>query len=135
MLENMKQYQDYAPLLLRIGVGLVFIIAGWGKLTGLEGTAGFFENEGIPLPQFSALLVGVVEFVGGLMVLLGFYIRIPALLLAIVMLVAIFTVKLPEGWGGDGWTYDFLLLLMCLSLLFMDEGKVSVAQMMGKDSS
>ena len=128
----MKNYKDYIPLLLRIAVGVVFIIAGYGKLTGIEGTIGFFDSVGIPLPAFSAWLVAIVEFFGGIMVLLGFYTRVPALLLAIVMLVAIITVKFEAGWGGEGWTYDFLLLIMCLSLLISGDGKASVGEATGK---
>lgn len=130
--DALKPYQDYVPLLLRIAVGLVFIIAGWGKLTGIDGTIGFFDNIGIPIPAFSAWLVAIVEFFGGIMVLLGLYTRIPAILLAIIMVVAIFTVKLGAGWGGDGWTYDFLLFIMCISLLFTGDGKASVGEATGK---
>lgn len=101
-------------------------------MTGIEGTIGFFENIGIPLPAFSAWLVAIVEFVGGILVLIGFYTRIPAILLGIIMIVAMITVKFEAGWGGEGWTYDLLLLIMCISLLISGDGKASVGNATGK---
>jgi putative oxidoreductase len=119
------KYHDLAILLLRIGVGIVFIHAGWGKLNGIEGTAGFFGNIGIPLPGIMAWVVAIVEFVGGLMVLTGTYIRIPALFLAIIMVVAIFTTKIGESFGAP-FRLDVMLLLTSLALFMLDSGKFSV---------
>ena len=130
--DALKPYQDYVPLLLRIAVGSVFIVAGWGKLTGIDGTAEFFGGVGIPLPVFSAWLVAIVEFFGGIMVLLGFFTRIPAILLGIIMIVAMITVKFEAGWGGGGLRVDFMLLLMCISLLFTGDGKASIGEATGK---
>ncbi len=130
--DALKPYQDYVPLLLRIAVGSVFIVAGWGKLTGIDGTAEFFGGVGIPLPVFSAWLVAIVEFFGGIMVLLGFFTRIPAILLGIIMIVAMITVKFEAGLGGGGLRVDFMLLLMCISLLFTGDGKASIGEATGK---
>jgi len=124
MSNSENKYVDLAPLLLRIGVGVIFIIAGWGKITGIEGTQGFFGNIGIPLPGIMAWVVAIVEFVGGIMVLLGAYARIPYLLLAFVMVVALLTTKL----GGEfsAARLDLMLLLASLALFFMGSGKYSV---------
>lgn len=121
--------QDIALLLLRIGVGIIFIVAGWGKLTGIEGVQGFFGDLGIPLAGLMAWVVGIVEFVGGIMVLLGAYARIPYLLLATIMVVALFTTKL----GGEfsAARLDMMLLLTNLALFFAGSGKYSVDGKMG----
>ncbi len=120
--ENKKS--DIALLLLRIGVGVIFIVAGWGKLTGIEGTIGFFDGLGIPLPGIMAWVVAIVEFFGGIMVLLGAYAKIPYLLLAIVMVVALLTTKL----GGEfsAARLDLMLLLTTLALFLMGSGAYSV---------
>lgn len=120
---NLEQYYDVAILLLRIGVGVIFIVAGWGKLTGIEGTQGFFANIGIPAAGLMAWVVALVEFVGGLMVLVGLYLRVPALLLAMVMVVAIFTVKLEQGFSA--LRIDLTLMLMSLALFILGSGKIS----------
>lgn len=120
---NLEQYHDVAILLLRIGVGVIFVLAGWGKLTGIEGVQGFFGDIGIPAAALMAWVVALTEFVGGLMVLIGLYLRIPALLLAVVMVVAIFTVKLEQGFNA--MRIDLTLLLMSLALSILGSGKMS----------
>lgn len=130
--QNLEKYHDVALLLLRIGVGVIFIVAGWGKLTGIEGTQGFFGNLGIPLPGLMAWVVAIIEFFGGLMVLFGAYIRIPTLLMAIIMIVALLTTKL----GGEfsAARVDLLLLLMSSSLFILGSGKYSIDAMLNKNS-
>lgn len=124
-----EQYHDLAILLLRIGVGVVFILAGWGKLTGIGGVQDFFAGVGIPIPAVTAWIVGFVEFVGGLMVLTGTYIRIPTPLLAIIMLVAIIAVKSSQGFGAA--RIDLMLLLMNSALFILGSGKYSVDAKLG----
>ncbi len=123
--------KDLGLLLLRIGVGVIFVVAGWGKLTGIEGVQGFFGNLGIPMAGLMAWVVAIVEFVGGIMVLLGAYARIPYLLLAIIMVVALFTTKL----GGEfsAARLDLMLLLANLALFFAGSGKYSVDAKIGGD--
>ncbi len=129
--DKMKDYYDVALLLLRIGVGLIFIVAGWGKLTGIENTAGFFDNIGIPMPVVMAWVVAIVEFAGGIMVLAGLYMRIPALLLAVIMVVAILTTKLDADNIFRAMRLDLVLLLMSLSLFITGSGKISLNSMLG----
>ncbi|WP_309083793.1 DoxX family protein [Chelativorans sp.] len=74
---------DVIVLLGRILLAIIFIFSGFGKLTDLGGTAGYFGGLGLPLPQATAWLVALVEFLGGLGVLVGFQTRISAVLLAI----------------------------------------------------
>ncbi|MDP3661695.1 MAG: DoxX family protein [bacterium] len=77
---------DAGLLVLRIGVGAIFIYSGWMKVSDLAGTVGFFGTIGFS--PFWAYLVSFVELIGGVAVLLGVYTRVAAGLLAIVMLVA-----------------------------------------------
>jgi len=124
------QNKDIALLLLRIGVGLIFIVAGWGKLTGIENVQGFFGNIGIPLPGLMAWVVAIVEFIGGIMVLAGAYIRIPAILLAVIMVVAIITTKIGEPFAD--YRVDLLLLLMSAALALVGSGRYSVDSLLSK---
>jgi putative oxidoreductase len=126
-----ERYSDLAILLLRIGVGIIFIVSGWGKLNGIEGTQGFFGNIGIPMPVVMAWVVAIVEFGGGLMVLLGLYIRIPTPLLAIVMVVAIITVKYEAGWNP--MRIDLSLLLMSLALFILGSGRYSLDYLIARN--
>lgn len=75
-------------LIARVLIALMFVLAGFGKLTGLEGTAGYIASKGLPLPWVLALSAGVLELVAGLALAVGFQTRIAALALAIFTLVA-----------------------------------------------
>ncbi|WP_214474851.1 DoxX family protein [Mesorhizobium sp. dw_380] len=70
-------------LLGRILLAVIFLLSGFGKLTAISGTAGYFGGFGLPLPTVTAVVVGLIELLGGLAVLVGFQTRIAAVVLAI----------------------------------------------------
>lgn len=78
----MDGLKKMSPLIARVLLALIFIMAGFSKLTGAEATAGYFGALGIPMPGVSVYLVGLFEVVGGLAIVAGFQTRIAALLLA-----------------------------------------------------
>ena len=67
----------------RILISILFILAGFGKLTAIGGTAGYFGSLGLPLPTVTAVVVGLVELLGGLAILVGFQTRVAALVIAL----------------------------------------------------
>lgn len=77
-----------AVLVGRILLSVLFILAGFGKLTAIGGTAGWFGSIGLPAPTVVAVVVGLLEFFGGLAVLAGFYSRIAAIALAVFTIAA-----------------------------------------------
>src|SRR5258706_8803670 len=83
------------PLIMRLIVGYTFMLTGWGKLTNLAQVTENFIGWGIPFPKILTPFVSGVEFFGGVMLMLGLFTRIPAAMLAVVMLVAIRSAK----WG------------------------------------
>ena len=78
----MSPLQSSTVLLGRILLGLIFVLSGFGKIAGFEGTAGYIASKGLPLPQFLAALTIVVELGGGLALMAGLYTRQAALALA-----------------------------------------------------
>lgn len=115
--------RDYSLFVLRLFVGIVFLVYGSLKLFGgLEGFAGFLQQAGVPLPGTMAPLVAAVEFFGGLAILLGTGTRIATLLLTAVMIVAMITVTLPRGFAG-GYDINLALLGGLLALLLAGPGK------------
>ncbi|KQR77886.1 hypothetical protein ASG25_06250 [Rhizobium sp. Leaf384] len=66
----------------RILLSIIFILAGFGKITNLEGTAGYFAGSGLPVPMVTAVIVSIVELVGGIFILVGFFTRPTAYVLA-----------------------------------------------------
>lgn len=70
-------------LIGRILMSIIFILAGFGKLTDIAGTTAYFSSYNLPAPTVTAVIVGLVELVGGLAVLVGFQTRVAAYLLAL----------------------------------------------------
>ncbi|HEU0085128.1 MAG TPA: DoxX family protein [Bradyrhizobium sp.] len=81
------------PLVMRLVVGYVFMLTGWGKLNNLPQMIQNFTEWGIPFPHILTPFVSGVEFFGGILLILGLFTRIPAAMLAVVMLVAIKSAK------------------------------------------
>jgi putative oxidoreductase len=81
------------PLIMRLVVGYVFLLSGWGKLNNLPQVTENFIGWGIPLPHILTPFVSGVECFGGAMLILGLFTRIPAAMLAVVMVVAIKSAK------------------------------------------
>jgi putative oxidoreductase len=73
--------QRYFPVVGRFLLALIFVLSGWGKITGFEGTVAYMASKGMPFPQF--LLPGaiIVELGGGLALMLGWKARWAALAL------------------------------------------------------
>jgi uncharacterized membrane protein YphA (DoxX/SURF4 family) len=88
-----KNY-DWALLVLRVVVGIVFIAHGWDKWQNLSGTTGFFASVGLPV--FLVYVVALIELLGGLAILLGVKTRLAGYLLAVVMAGAILSVGMDE---------------------------------------
>ncbi|WP_274426319.1 DoxX family protein [Chelativorans sp. YIM 93263] len=75
---------DTALLALgRVLLATIFIISGFGKLTDIGGTAGYLGSLGLPLPIVTAWIVALIEFVGGIAVLVGFQTRVAAFVLGL----------------------------------------------------
>jgi putative oxidoreductase len=81
------------PLVMRLVVGYVFMLTGWSKLNNLPQMIQNFTEWGIPFPNILTPFVSGVEFFGGILLILGLFTRIPAAMLAVVMLVAIKAAK------------------------------------------
>lgn len=115
-----KTLQEWAILLLRLVVGIVFAVHGGQKLfmMGFDGVAGFFGSLGIPLPMAAAVVVTLLELLGGLALILGIGTRYVAALLVLDMLVAMATVHLPNGFFVSDGGYELVLLLAAGALYF-----------------
>ena len=90
---------DFALLLVRVALGVVFVMHGWQKVTtiGHAGFAGMLASMGVPFAAAFAAIVLAVELGGGLAMLAGLLARLAGLLLAVNMLVAGSLVHLKKG--------------------------------------
>ena len=100
------------PLLGRLMIAAIFIIAGIGKATGFAGTSAYIASKGLPVPQVLAGLTIALEIGGGILIVVGFFTRWVALLFAIFCVAsAVIFHKfwgLPEGANAAAQQTQFL---------------------------
>lgn len=130
--------EDLALFALRVLIGLLFVghgtqkLFGWFGGHGLAGTAGFFESIGIRPGRPMALLAGTSELVGAMLLLLGVWLPLAALLIGGAMLVAIATVTGRNGvWiTNHGFEYNLVLLVVVVALALLGPGALSLAALL-----
>jgi uncharacterized membrane protein YphA (DoxX/SURF4 family) len=116
-------------IFIRLAVGLIFLTQGILKYTDPHMGVDRFERIGFSHPAFTAHFVGAVEIGCGLLVLAGFYVRLAAIPLLIIIATAIVTTKLPElTRTGQGFWFmvsdartDFAMLMCLLFLIVAKE--------------
>jgi len=122
--------RSWGVTLLRVVVGVIFVMHGWQKLSwGLDDVANeVLAPAGIPLPKLAAVLLTIVELLGGIALILGVFTRYVATLLAIDMLVALVLVHLKNGFfTPKGVEFPLLLLVSNINLLLAGAGALSVS--------
>lgn len=118
--------------LARIFCGVVFIVHGTPKIFNLQGAADLFAGMGFP--GWMAIPIAMLEFFGGILLVVGFVTRILAGLFAIEMAVAAVKVHLPHGFDvyhfGDpmarGYEYVLALIVLLLVVILLGPGPLSV---------
>jgi len=111
---RMAAFSDWAPTVLRLGAGVVFLVYGAGKLfgvgpeaVGIEGFTGFLASLGVPAPGVFAWIVALI---------------------GIDMVFAIVLVHLPQGWDyqSGGFEYPLMLLFVMGTLVLAGPGRLSL---------
>jgi putative oxidoreductase len=132
----------WAPIPIRLIVGYGFMQHGYAKLTkGPEAFAVILHALGVPSPHLMAWLTILIELFGGLAVLLGAFVPLASLPMAVILLVAVFTVHLPYGFssikikavtaagaqfGPPGYECDLLYLACLAALVLGGSGPLSI---------
>lgn len=78
-----EKFQTPLTLAARILMALLFLIAGFGKIGGFAGTAGYIASKGLPLPELGVVIAIVVELGGAVALIAGFQTRWVALVMAV----------------------------------------------------
>lgn len=132
----MDSWRDYAPLVLRLVTGVIFMLHGWQKLQGgLPGVTGLVGSLGFPMPEVFAVLLIAAELGGGILLILGLLTRWAAKFTALVALVALVLVHLPNGFSLSTGGYEYILLLLAasVSLMLSGPGKWSLDRVVWKN--
>jgi len=126
--------RSWGITVLRVVVGVVFLMHGGQKFfSGFHNVAGFLASIRIPAPQAAAIALTLLEFFGGMALILGLFTRAVALLLAFDMAVAVVLVHLKNGFFNPaGFEFPLTLLAATLCLAFSGSGVASVDGMIGR---
>ncbi len=130
---------DLAFLLIRIVLGLYIAAHGAQKLFswfggyGLAGTGGFMENLGFRPGRLFAFSAGATEMLGGLLTILGLGGALGPALIVLVMVVAIFSVHIKNGWftANNGVELNIFYILSAIAVAFAGFGPVSLDRVLG----
>lgn len=129
----MKKLEDFGVLIARILMPVLFISAGWGKITGYAGTQQYMEAMGVPgalLP-----LTILLEFGGGLAILFGLLTRTTALITALFTLLTalLFHSNFAEGVNSLMFMKNMTIAGGYLLLAMMGPGAISLDRLLKKN--
>jgi putative oxidoreductase len=147
----LSKLRRWAAIPLRLIVGYGFIAHGYSKLVhGPAHFAAILQALGVPAPELMAWVTILTEVVGGVAVLIGAFVPLVSIPMAAVLLTAMFTTQLPNGFlaiklqavtaagaqfGAPGYEVD-LLYLACLAALVMGgSGPLAISGLLGRRQS
>ena len=138
----------WAPVVLRLIVGYGFMAHGYAKPSREpDAFAGILDEMGVPAPYLMAWLTILVELLGGLAVILGALVWVVSIPMAVVLLVAMFTVYLPYGFssikliaitaagaqfGPPGYETDLLYIAWLVALVMGGSGPLAIDAFMAR---
>ena len=138
----LSRRSDVVLLLLRTVIGVVFVAHGAQKLfgafggRGLDVVANVMAGYGLKPGIFFAVLCGIAEFGGGLLLLAGLLTPLAGLIIIGVMVVAIVVSTGQDGFiplGGVGYEYNLVLIAVALALVIAGPGRWSLDHRLGLD--
>jgi len=118
MFSQLLQYQDIGWLILRLAIAIIFIVHALSKLMKPAMMA-----SDMGMPTAGIIMLGLVEFLSSVGLIFGVYTQFASLLLAFVMLGAIYFKKFKWrvpffAMDKTGWEFDFILLAANIAILF-----------------
>src|SRR5574337_23182 len=120
---------DLSHFGLRISVGVLFIVHSLGKFDSSAG--GFFSSVG--LPSEMAPLIGLLELIGGMLLIAGVLTRIASSLLAIEMLIVMVHLKKLQSFSGkNGLELELLIFVILLTIIALGPGRISISHAVKK---
>jgi len=134
LIQGLQNLKDLPLLAIRIILAVGFLTPAMMKLQDVNAIAGWFESMNYPLPTLSAYLATATEAIGVALLILGLGTRFISIPLIIVMLVAITTVHMGNGFnaGDNGYEIPLYYMIMLFTLVVYGPGKVSLDHLIYK---
>jgi putative oxidoreductase len=132
-LQDEAALRDAGLLVLRLVIGVTFLVHGVDKLLDLPHWERYFDSLGIPAPAVVAPFVAITETVGGLLLAVGLTTRLVGLALAGDMLVALLTDHIGDGFFVASGGGEFVIVLggASLALVLTGAGRFSLDSVFG----
>ena len=132
--DGLNKLRDIPLLFLRLILAWGFYNPAMGKVQDFEAVGQKFAAMGMPVPGFSAYLVGITEFLAVWLFLIGLGTRLISIQVMITMLVAIFAVHWEAGFSASAGGFEIPLyyFLMAFALFILGPGRISIDHLIGK---
>ncbi len=132
-----QRLQNWALLLLRFVLAYGFFGPAIMKWENMQAIGDWFKSLGYPFPYFNAYMAGTIEFLGVILLILGLGTRVITSLLIFVMLIAITTVHLRNGFeaGSNGFEIPLYYAVMLFVLFAFGAGKYSLDHFLCKKNN
>lgn len=141
----------YGITILRVVAGVIFVMHAYlgGLIYGPAGLTNYMLSRGIPFPALTAWFTILGHLIGGLMLVIGMYTRIGALIHVIIMAGTIIFVHFPQGFFltgiivnaekgiaiAGGYEYVLTLFAVSVSLVFLGGGPLSIDALLSRSSA
>jgi putative oxidoreductase len=128
-LKFLGRFRDLGLLIIRVGIGISFVVHGSGKMFNPDrwgAIGGAMGNFGVTFaPAFWGFMAAFSEFGGGILFLLGFFFRPAAALMAFTMLVAM-TMHIAKGDDFGGYSHAMELGILFFGMMLVGPGRLSI---------
>ena len=125
----MSDLKAYGPTALRLGLGVLFIFMGLGKLQNPSAVTGMLQSIGFPVAIFWTWLLLLSEIIFGAAILIGFKVKFTTIPLIVIILIAIVTIQLkglPQS--QPQLLKDWSIFMGLIALMLLGPGKLAVSK-------
>ena len=126
LLRTLNAQSPVALAILRVVMGIIFVVAGYGKVFGGGFAMGFLGKVGIPLPQIAGPIVSFLELGGGILLIVGLFTRYVGVLFTLEFIVAVITIANFSDKGIMGTRLEFMMLMGAIILVTHGAGALAI---------
>ena len=127
MIQPLLVFSDWGIFVLRVVLGIIMVAHGLPKIKDLKGTAKGFVDMGFKPGMFWGTIVAILEFVGGIGLIVGFLTQLIAFFIAIEFIVIILKLKRSRKFTG-GYDFDILIVAAALLIATIGSGALSLEE-------